>query len=39
MPQQISKEILQNGIKDTDLNTLKDWGQFLAKKDFKKEIS
>lgn len=37
MPQQISKEILQNGIKDTDLDTLKQWGDFLAKKDFKKE--
>ena len=33
MPQQISKEILQNGIKDTDLDTLKDWGQFLAQRE------
>lgn len=37
MPIQISKNILKDGIKDTDLDTLKAWGEFLAQKGVKRE--
>ena len=35
MPEPISKQILTDGIKDTDLDNLKAWGEFLAKQDNK----
>ena len=37
MPEPISKQILTDGIKDTDLDNLKAWGEFLAKQDNKIE--